>query len=51
MGTTDDHDKAQVLPAGSSFAMSAGSVHSFFADGDTIIQLNSYPKDDPRPKM
>ena len=60
MGTADDHDKAQVLPAGGFFAMPARSVHSFFADGDTIIQLNSSgpwginytnPKDDPRPKM
>jgi quercetin dioxygenase-like cupin family protein len=60
MGTTADHDKAQVLPAGSFFAMSPGSAHYFFADEDTILQLNSTgpwgisyvnPKDDPRPKM
>ena len=52
--------KAQVLPAGGFFAMPARSVHSFFADDDTVIQLNSSgpwginyinPKDDPRPKM
>ena len=60
MGTADDHDKAQVLPAGGFFAMPARSVHSFFAEDDTVIQLNSSgpwginyinPKDDPRPKM
>jgi quercetin dioxygenase-like cupin family protein len=60
MGTTADHDKAQVLPAGSFFALSPGSAHYFFADEDTVIQLNSTgpwginyinPKDDPRPKM
>jgi quercetin dioxygenase-like cupin family protein len=60
MGTTADHDKAQVLSAGSFFAMSPGSAHYFFADEDTILQLNSTgpwgisyvnPKDDPRPKM
>jgi quercetin dioxygenase-like cupin family protein len=59
MGTTADHDKAQVLPTGSFFALSPGSAHSFFADEDTVIQLNSNgpwginyinPKDDPRPK-
>jgi hypothetical protein len=42
------------------FAMSPGSAHYFFADEDTVIQLNSTgpwginyinPKDDPRPKM
>jgi quercetin dioxygenase-like cupin family protein len=60
MGTMADHDKAQVLPAGSFFALSPGSAHYFFADEDTVIQLNSTgpwginyinPKDDPRPKM
>jgi hypothetical protein len=59
MGTTADHEKAQVLPAGSFFALSPGSAHSFFADEDTVIQLNSTgpwsisyvnPKDDPRQK-
>jgi len=59
MGTTADHDKAQVLPAGSFFALSPGSAHYFFADDETVIQLNSTgpwginyinPKDDPRPK-
>src|SRR5215475_3552339 len=59
MGTTADHDKAQVLPAGSFFALNPGSAHYFFADEDTVVQLNSTgpwginyinPKDDPRPK-
>jgi hypothetical protein len=60
VGTIADHDKAQVLPAGSFFALSPGSAHYFFADEDTVIQFNSTgpwginyinPKDDPRPKM
>jgi quercetin dioxygenase-like cupin family protein len=59
MGTTADHDKAQVLPAGSFFALTPGSEHYFFADEDTVVQLNSTgpwginyvnPKDDPRQK-
>ena len=59
MGTTAEHDKAKVLPAGSFFALSPGSAHYFFADEDAVIQLNSTgpwginyinPKDDPRPK-
>jgi quercetin dioxygenase-like cupin family protein len=59
MGTTADHDKAQVLPAGSFFALSPGSAHYFFADEDAVIQVNSIgpwgisyvnPKDDPRQK-
>jgi hypothetical protein len=59
MGTTADHDKAQALPAGSFFALSPGSEHYFFADEDTVVQINSTgpwginyvnPKDDPRPK-
>jgi quercetin dioxygenase-like cupin family protein len=41
MGTTPDHDKAQVLPAGSFFALTPGSAHYFYADEDTVIQLNS----------
>ena len=56
MGTTADRDKAQVLPAGSFFALTPDSPHYFFADEDTVIQLNSTgpwginyvnPKDDP----
>jgi quercetin dioxygenase-like cupin family protein len=59
MGTTADRGKAQVLPAGSFFALSPGSAHYFFADEDTVIQLNSTgpwgidyvdAKDDPRKK-
>jgi hypothetical protein len=54
-----DRDKAQALPAGSFFALSPGSEHYFFADEDTVVQINSTgpwginyvnPKDDPRPK-
>jgi len=59
MGATADRGKAQVLPAGSFFALEPGSPHYFFADEDTVIQLNSTgpwgityvnPKDDPRQK-
>jgi len=59
MGTTADRDKAQVLPAGSFFALVPDSAHYFFADEDTVIQLNSTgpwginyvnAKDDPRQK-
>ena len=59
MGTTADRDKAQVLPAGSFFALTPDSAHYFFADEETVIQLNSTgpwginyvnPKDDPRQK-
>jgi quercetin dioxygenase-like cupin family protein len=59
MGETADRDKAQVLPAGSFFALSPGSVHYFIADEETVVQLNSTgpwgieyvdAKDDPRKK-
>ena len=59
MGESADRAKAQVLPAGSFFALSPGSAHYFFADEDTVIQLNSTGpwgidyvnlKDDPRQK-
>jgi len=59
MGTTADRGKAQVLPAGSFFALLPGSAHYFFADEDTVIQLNSTgpwgidyvnAMDDPRKK-
>jgi len=58
-GTTADRRKAQVLPAGSFFVMSPGEAHYFFADKDTVVQLNSTgpwginyvnAKDDPRQK-
>ena len=58
-GETVDRKKAQVLRAGSFFAMNPGMAHYFFADADTVIQLNSTgpwgisyinPKDDPRQK-
>jgi quercetin dioxygenase-like cupin family protein len=57
MGTSGDHDKGQVLPAGSFFALSPGSAHYFFADEETVVQVNSTgpwginyvnAKDDPR---
>lgn len=41
MGTTADRAKAQVLPAGSFFAMTPGTAHYYFADEDAVIQLNS----------
>jgi quercetin dioxygenase-like cupin family protein len=59
MGNTADKAKAQVLPAGSFFALDPGMAHYFFADEDTVIQLNSTgpwgityvnEKDDPRKK-
>ena len=59
MGETADRSKAQAFPAGSFFALSPGSAHYFFADEDTVIQLNSTgpwginyinAKDDPRQK-
>jgi quercetin dioxygenase-like cupin family protein len=59
MGETADRAKAQALPAGSFFVMAPGMTHYFFADEDTVIQLNSTgpwgiayvnPKDDPRQK-
>jgi quercetin dioxygenase-like cupin family protein len=57
MGTPADRAKAQVLPAGSFFAMAPGLVHYYFADEESVIQLNSIgpwgidyvdAKDDPR---
>jgi quercetin dioxygenase-like cupin family protein len=59
MGEKADREKAQALPAGSFFALSPDHAHYFFADEDTVIQLNSTgpwgityinPKDDPRQK-
>ncbi len=57
MGTTADRSKAQVLPAGSFFALTPGTAHYYFAEEDAVIQLNSTgpwgidyvdAKDDPR---
>ena len=57
MGETADESKAEALPAGSFFAFAPDSVHYVFADGETVVQLNSVgpwgityvnPKDDPR---
>jgi quercetin dioxygenase-like cupin family protein len=57
MGSEAKRESAKVLPAGSFFALTPGSVHYFLADEDTVIQLNSTgpwgityvdPKDDPR---
>jgi quercetin dioxygenase-like cupin family protein len=59
MEETADRKKTQVLRAGSFFALPPGSAHFFYADTDTVIQLNSSgpwgltyvnPKDDPRQK-
>ena len=59
MGSSADQSKAQPLPAGSFFALPPGMAHYVFADGDTVIQINSTgpwgltylnPKDDPRQK-
>jgi len=59
MGEKADKSKAQALPAGSFFALPPGMAHFAFADGDTVIQLNSTgpwgltyvnPADDPRKK-
>jgi quercetin dioxygenase-like cupin family protein len=57
MGTKADRAKAQVLPAGSFFALSPGSAHFLFADEETVVQITTTgpwgidyvnPKDDPR---
>jgi quercetin dioxygenase-like cupin family protein len=59
MGETADHSKAQVLPAGSFFALPTGTAHYFFIDEDAVIQISTNgpwglnyvnPKDDPRQK-
>ena len=56
-GDKGDKDKVQILPAGSFFAVSPGMAHYAFADGETVVQLNSIgpwainyinPQDDPR---
>jgi quercetin dioxygenase-like cupin family protein len=59
MGNTADRQKAQVLPAGSFFAIDPGGAHYLYADGEAVLQVNSTgpwginyinPKDDPRQK-
>jgi quercetin dioxygenase-like cupin family protein len=59
MGEKADRANAQRLPAGSFFALQPGMAHFAFAEGETVIQLNSTgpwslkyvnPKDDPRAK-
>ncbi|MGF1610987.1 MAG: cupin domain-containing protein [Kiloniellales bacterium] len=57
MGETADRDKAELLSAGSFFALSPGMAHYVYTDEETVLQLNSVgpwaltyvnPKDDPR---
>lgn len=59
MGETADRTKAQPLGAGSFLALPPGMAHFAFAEGDTVLQLNSTgpwtltyvnPNDDPRKK-
>ena len=59
MGETADQRKAQLLPAGSFFALPPGTAHYVFIDEETVVQISTvgpweltyiYPKDDPRPK-
>jgi quercetin dioxygenase-like cupin family protein len=59
MGAKADRSKAQALPAGSFFAFPPGMAHFAYAQGETVIQLNSTgpwaldyvnPADDPRKK-
>jgi quercetin dioxygenase-like cupin family protein len=41
MGENPDRDAAQALPAGSFFAFPPGMTHYAYADGETVVQLNS----------
>jgi quercetin dioxygenase-like cupin family protein len=59
MGDMADKDKALPLLAGSLFSISPGMAHFVYAEGETVLQLNSVgpwsltyvnPKDDPRQK-
>jgi quercetin dioxygenase-like cupin family protein len=59
MGESADQHQAEPLPTGSFFALSPGMAHYAYAEGDTVIQLNSTgpwsltyvnPQDDPRQK-
>lgn len=56
-GDTADEATAQVLPAGSFFAMEPGMVHHVFTEGETVVQINTSgpwgityvdARDDPR---
>lgn len=56
-GEDADREAAEALPAGSFFAFPPGMVHYAYADGETVVQLNSIgpwdihyvdPADDPR---
>lgn len=57
MGETADEAKTEALPAGSFFAIQPEQPHFAFAEGETVVQLNSNgpwgltyvnPEDDPR---
>ena len=59
MGETADQRKAQLLPAGSFFALPPGTAHYVFIDEETVVQISTVgpwgltyvnPKDDPRQK-
>ena len=60
MGETADQSKVVALPAGSFFSLPPGMNHFVYADGETVIQINTVgpwgleyvnPKDDPRKGM
>jgi quercetin dioxygenase-like cupin family protein len=57
MGEIADQSKAQLLPAGTFFALPPGTAHYAFTDQETVIQISTIgpwkltyinPKDDPR---
>lgn len=57
MGETADPEKAELLPAGSFFALEPATAHYVYTDEETVVQLNSVgpwaleyvnPADDPR---
>jgi quercetin dioxygenase-like cupin family protein len=59
MGEKADPGKAQALRAGGFFAFAPGTAHFAYAEGETVVQLNSTgpwgltyvnPADDPRKK-
>src|SRR5262245_42062220 len=60
MGETADQSKVVALPAGSFFSLHPGMNHFVYADGETVIQINTVgpwdleyvnPEDDPRKRM